>query len=201
MPKQVRAKCSKCGLATKWVDEFVDYCAKEEAAKVWNKRNTEINQDDFGGLTTNEFGRALVEGMQKVVAMENPEEEKHGETPQCPICGHRGYNIREIGSDGFNTYVIMTCRNCDTEIRTDKEKIDKFFWKDWYKILKNNNIFLILSIIVSLICLVATITFALHIPFIVFLQYWWVLLILMILYGSTLIFCVILLISNNRNKK
>ena len=36
--KQVRAKCSKCGLATKWVDESVDYCAKEEAAKVWNRR-------------------------------------------------------------------------------------------------------------------------------------------------------------------
>ena len=36
--RQVRAKCSKCGLATKWVDESVDYCAKEEAAKVWNRR-------------------------------------------------------------------------------------------------------------------------------------------------------------------
>ncbi len=36
--KQVRAKCSKCGLATKWVDESVDYCAKEEVAKVWNSR-------------------------------------------------------------------------------------------------------------------------------------------------------------------
>lgn len=126
-PISVCARCTKCGLETKAFKVSADYCAKEEAAKVWNKRNTEINQDDFGGLTTNEFGRALVEGMQKVVAMENPEEEKHGETPQCPICGHRGYNIREIGSDGFNTYVIMTCRNCDTEIRTDKEKIDRFF--------------------------------------------------------------------------
>ena len=36
--KQVRAKCSKCGLATKWVDESVDYCAKEEVAKAWNLR-------------------------------------------------------------------------------------------------------------------------------------------------------------------
>ena len=67
--------------------------------------------------------------------------------------------------------------------------------------MKNNNIFLILSIIISLICLVATITLALHMPFIVFLQYWWVLLIEIILSGSALIFCVILLISNNRNKK
>ena len=58
--------------------------------------------------------------------MKKPEEE-YRETPKCPICGHRGYNIREIDSDAFNTYVIMTCRNCDTEIRTDKEKIDKFF--------------------------------------------------------------------------
>ena len=66
--------------------------------------------------------------------------------------------------------------------------------------MKNKNI-IILCIIVSLFCLVATITLALHIPFIVFLQYWWVFLILMILYGSTLIFCMILLISNNKNKK
>lgn len=72
--------------------------------------------------------------------------------------------------------------------------------------MKNKNI-IILCIIVSLICLVATITLALHIPFIVFLQYWWVLLILMILYGSTLIFCVILYISDllegkkSKNKK
>lgn len=67
--------------------------------------------------------------------------------------------------------------------------------------MKNNNIFLILSIIISLICLVATITLALHMPFIVFLQYWWVLLILMILYGSTLIFCVILYISDLLERK
>lgn len=67
--------------------------------------------------------------------------------------------------------------------------------------MKNNNVYLILSIIISLICLVATITLALHMPFIVFLQYWWVLLILMILYGSTLIFCVILYISDLRGRK
>ena len=40
--RQVRAKCSKCGLATEWVDESVDYCAKEEAAKVWNRRESNI---------------------------------------------------------------------------------------------------------------------------------------------------------------
>ena len=67
--------------------------------------------------------------------------------------------------------------------------------------MKNNNVYLILSIIISLICLVATITLALHIPFIVFLQYWWVLLILMILYGSALIFCMILYISGLLERK
>ncbi len=73
--------------------------------------------------------------------------------------------------------------------------------------MENSNIFLILSIIVSLICLVATITLALQIPFIVFLRYWWVLLIEIILFGSVLIFCVILYISDligrkkSKNKK
>lgn len=67
--------------------------------------------------------------------------------------------------------------------------------------MRNKNIVITLCAIASLICLVATITLALHIPFIVFLQYWWVLLIEIILSGSALIFCVILLISNNRNKK
>ena len=38
--KQVRAKCSKCNLSTEWVDESVDYCAKEEVAKVWNRRES-----------------------------------------------------------------------------------------------------------------------------------------------------------------
>lgn len=36
--EQVRAKCSTCKLSTEWVDESVGYCAKEEAAKVWNRR-------------------------------------------------------------------------------------------------------------------------------------------------------------------
>lgn len=38
MTKKVRAKCSTCKLSTEWVDESVCYCAKEEAAKVWNSR-------------------------------------------------------------------------------------------------------------------------------------------------------------------
>lgn len=69
--------------------------------------------------------------------------------------------------------------------------------------MKNNNIFLILSIIVSLFCLVATITLALHMSFIIVLHYWWAFLIGMILSGSVLIFCVILYISSliGREKK
>ena len=46
--KQVRTKCSKCNLSTKWVDESVDYCAKEEAAKVWNRRESSEVCDKCG---------------------------------------------------------------------------------------------------------------------------------------------------------
>lgn len=46
--KQVRAKCSKCNLSTEWVDESVDYCAKEEAAKVWNRRESSEVCDKCG---------------------------------------------------------------------------------------------------------------------------------------------------------
>lgn len=122
--RRVRVVCNKCDLSTGWVDESLDYGAKEEAAKVWNKRYVETNQGDFGGITVDELERALKKMEQEFNARKIMKEEK---TPKCPICGHRGYSIREIGSDGFNTYVIMTCRNCDTEIRTDKEKIDMFF--------------------------------------------------------------------------
>nr|DAJ54121.1 MAG TPA: hypothetical protein [Caudoviricetes sp.] len=62
---------------------------------------------------------------------------------------------------------------------------------------------MILCIIASLICLVSTITLALHISFIIVLRYWWAFLIGMILSGSVLIFCVILYISDwlGRKKK
>ena len=127
-PISVYAHCTKCGLETKAFKVSVDYCAKEEAAKVWNERCTETNQCDLGSITVDEIERALKKMEQEFInARKIMEEEKYRGTPKCPICGHRGYNIREIGSDGFNTYVLMTCRSCDTEIRTDKEKIDKFF--------------------------------------------------------------------------
>ena len=72
--------------------------------------------------------------------------------------------------------------------------------------MKNKNI-IILCIIVSLICLVSTITLALHMSFIIVLRYWWAFLIEMVLFGSALIFCVILYISDligrkkSKNKK
>ena len=67
--------------------------------------------------------------------------------------------------------------------------------------MKNNNIFLILSIIISLFCLVSTIMLALHISFIIVLHYWWAFLIGMILSGSVLIFCVILYVSGILERK
>ena len=66
--------------------------------------------------------------------------------------------------------------------------------------MKNKNI-IILCIIVSLICLVSTITLALHMSFIIVLHYWWAFLIGMILSGSVLIFCVILYISGLLERK
>lgn len=67
--------------------------------------------------------------------------------------------------------------------------------------MKNKNIIIILCIIASLICLVATITLVLHMSFIIVLHYWWAFLIGTILSGSVLIFCVILYISDLRGRK
>ena len=49
--EQVRAKCSTCKLSTEWVDESVDYCAKEEAAKVWNRRESDIETCEHCGCS------------------------------------------------------------------------------------------------------------------------------------------------------
>ena len=71
------------------------------------------------------------------------------------------------------------------------------------KVNKSKNTITILCIIASLICVVSTITLALHISFVIVLHYWWAFLIGMILSGSVLIFCVILYISSliGREKK
>ena len=39
-PISVCAHCTKCGLETKAFKVSVDYCAKEEVAKVWNRRES-----------------------------------------------------------------------------------------------------------------------------------------------------------------
>ena len=67
--------------------------------------------------------------------------------------------------------------------------------------MKNKNIIIILCIIASFICLVSTITLALHISFVIVLHYWWAFLIGMILSGVTLSFSTILLIGNIMEKK
>lgn len=67
--------------------------------------------------------------------------------------------------------------------------------------MKNKNIIIVLCIIASLICLVSTITLALHMSFIIVLHYWWAFLIGMILSGSVLIFCVILYVSGILERK
>ena len=69
--RQVRVVCNRCNLSTEWVDESLDYCAKEEAAEAWNERHKEIYQDDFGGITADELERALKEFVQELVTMKN----------------------------------------------------------------------------------------------------------------------------------
>ena len=39
-PSTVKVLCKKCALQTKTFIESIDYCAKEEAAKVWNRRES-----------------------------------------------------------------------------------------------------------------------------------------------------------------
>ena len=73
--RQVRVVCNRCNLSTEWVDESLDYCAKEEAAEAWNERHKEIYQDDFGGITADELERALKEFVQELVTMKKQEEE------------------------------------------------------------------------------------------------------------------------------
>ena len=47
-PISVYAYCTKCGLETKAFKASVDYCAKEEAAKVWNSRKSSEVCDKCG---------------------------------------------------------------------------------------------------------------------------------------------------------
>lgn len=123
--RRIRVECYKCNLSTGWVDESLDYGAKEETAKVWNKQN--IHQDNYGGITADELERALEESMKEFNELKPKGEVKRRKIPKCTICGHRSYSLREINSDSFNTYVLMVCKNCNTKIRTNEKNIDKFF--------------------------------------------------------------------------
>lgn len=42
MPAITWVECKKCGLQTKTFKQSIYYCAKEEAAKVWNRRESDI---------------------------------------------------------------------------------------------------------------------------------------------------------------
>lgn len=75
LKQQIRVTCSKCKLSTEWVDESVDYCAKEEAAEVWNRRvdceklcnacgssNVEVVRTYAVGEILNEFTKCVLCG-------------------------------------------------------------------------------------------------------------------------------------------
>lgn len=108
--RRVRVVCNKCDLSTGWVDESLDYGAKEEAAKVWNKRYVETNQGDFGGITVDELERALKKMEQEFNARKIMKEEK---TPKCPICGEGGLHIPTLSylSDKARANPLRYVRN------------------------------------------------------------------------------------------
>lgn len=113
--RRVRVVCNKCALSTGWVDESLDYGAKEEAAKVWNERYKEIYQDDFGGITADEFERALKEFLKEPVTMKKPEEE-YRETPKCPICGEGGLHTLTLSYLPNKARAQIHCDMCGTYI-------------------------------------------------------------------------------------
>lgn len=114
-PVSVCVCCTKCGLETKYFKASADYCAKEEVAKAWNERHTEINQDDFGGITADELERALKEFVQELVTMKKPEEE-YRETPRCPICGEEGFHILTLSYLPNKARAQIHCDMCGTYI-------------------------------------------------------------------------------------
>ena len=65
-PSSVKVLCKKCALQTKSFIESLDYCAKEEAAKVWNRRkNSEVcdkcGSDNIEEVKIFEGGRIVEE--------------------------------------------------------------------------------------------------------------------------------------------
>lgn len=112
-PISVCAHCTKCELETKAFKVSVDYCAKEEAAKVWNKRCTETNQGDFGGITVDKLERALEKSAREFNAREIMGEEK---TPKCPICGEGGLHILTLSYLSDKARAQIHCDMCGMDI-------------------------------------------------------------------------------------
>lgn len=110
--RQVRVVCSRCNLSTEWVDESLDYGSKEEAAKVWNKRYTEINRNNSGGITLDEIGRKM-----KKIAQEFSVRKITGEKKlRCPICGEEGLHILTLGYLPNKACAQIHCDMCGTDI-------------------------------------------------------------------------------------
>ena len=111
--RRVRVVCNKCALSTGWVDESLDYGAKEEAAKVWNERYTETNQGNFGGITADELKRALEKSAREFSAGEIMGEEK---TSKCPICGEGRFHILTLRYLPDKVRAYIHCDMCGTDI-------------------------------------------------------------------------------------
>ena len=112
-PISVCAHCTKCELETKAFKVSADYCAKEEAAKVWNKRCTETNQGDFGGITVDKLERALEKSAREFNAREIIGEEK---TPKCPVCGEEGLHTLTLSYLPNKARAQIHCDMCGTYI-------------------------------------------------------------------------------------
>ena len=115
MPAIAWVECKKCGLQTKTFKQSIYYCAKEAAAEAWNERHKETNQNDFGGITADEFERALKEFLQELVTMKKPEEE-YREAPKCPICGEGGLHILTLSYLSDRARAQIHCDMCGTYI-------------------------------------------------------------------------------------
>lgn len=71
MPAITWVECKKCGLQTKTFKQSIYYCAKEEAAKVWNRRESSEVCDKCGSDNIEEVkifeGGRIVEEFKRCV--------------------------------------------------------------------------------------------------------------------------------------
>lgn len=112
MKGDVLIYCTNCDLRTNIFEESLDYCAKEEAAKVWNKRYTEINRNNSGGITLDEIGHKM-----KKIAQEFSVRNITGEKKlRCPICGEEGLHILTLSYLPNKARAEIHCDICGTDI-------------------------------------------------------------------------------------